>query len=441
MASSAGLALCGQALVVRGGSRFLATTTASSDDDSIFIYDCSTAEKKPQENKGEDGQPVEKGSDTILASTFSTSGSYFALTDDSKRLILFRTKPWQCLSVRSVVRRCTALTFTASEEKVLVADKSGDVYSFSVLEPHGGGTLELGHLSMLLDVAVSPDDRFVLTADRDEKIRVSWAAAPHSIEAFCLGHAEFVSRIFVVPSHPELLLSSSGDGTLRLWEYRSGRELHCCHVGGPQEPEGTQSPKRFAASRIAYCCQENYIALSSDCAPVVHIFQLDAPGRQLVHRQQLSFDRRVWDVAFEERRGLWVLQACQEAPLVLCSLVGGQWQAVPDSDVVKRVSSHLRGNWAPLEDEETEGQKGDLHTVGHQPSLNSANTHSHTLCTSPCVCLKGSLPLSPSSFSSVGDLISWLLGFANFNFPLSIFKDLLICLAMSLQNRFCQRFW
>lgn len=48
----------------------------------------------------EDGQPTDKGSDTILASTFSKSGSYFALTDDSKRLILFRTKPWQCLSVR-----------------------------------------------------------------------------------------------------------------------------------------------------------------------------------------------------------------------------------------------------------------------------------------------------------------------------------------------------
>lgn len=29
MASSAGLALCGQALVVRGGSRFLAASTAS----------------------------------------------------------------------------------------------------------------------------------------------------------------------------------------------------------------------------------------------------------------------------------------------------------------------------------------------------------------------------------------------------------------------------
>lgn len=50
------------------------------------------------------------------------------------------------------MRRCTALTFTASEDRVLVADKSGDVYSFLVLEPDGCGRLELGHLSMLLDV-------------------------------------------------------------------------------------------------------------------------------------------------------------------------------------------------------------------------------------------------------------------------------------------------
>ncbi|KAF6122586.1 WD repeat domain 4 [Phyllostomus discolor] len=154
--------------------------------------------------------------------------------------------------------------FTASEEKVLVADKSGDVYSFSVLEPHECGRLELGHLSMLLDVAVSPDDRYVLTADRDEKIRVSWALAPHNIEAFCLGHTEFVSRIFVVPDHPELLLSSSGDCTLRLWEYRRGRELHCCHLASPQEPAGPWSDKRFAASRITYWSRDSWVALLCD---------------------------------------------------------------------------------------------------------------------------------------------------------------------------------
>ncbi|XP_058379150.1 tRNA (guanine-N(7)-)-methyltransferase non-catalytic subunit WDR4 isoform X2 [Diceros bicornis minor] len=304
MASSAGLSLCGQAVVVRGGSRFLATSIASSDDDSLFTYDCSTAEKKSQENKGEDGPPMDQGSDTILASAFSKSGSYFALTDDSKRLILFRTKPWQCLSVRTVVRRCTALTFTASEEKVLVADKSGDVYSFSVLEPHGCGKLELGHLSMLLDVAVSPDDRYVLTADRDEKIRVSWAAAPHSIESFCLGHTEFVSRVFVVPHLPELLLSSSGDGTLRLWEYRSGRELHCCHLTSLQEPMEPWGNKRFAVSRITYWCQENCVALLCDW--------LCRRGRRL--QQPVQGHLRQRDHLPEEEGGEAAAAAGEEAP-------------------------------------------------------------------------------------------------------------------------------
>ncbi|XP_047421325.1 tRNA (guanine-N(7)-)-methyltransferase non-catalytic subunit WDR4 isoform X1 [Sciurus carolinensis] len=349
MASSAGLALCGKALVVRGGSRFLAASTASSDDDSLFIYDCSTAEKKSPENKGEDGRPTDQGNDTILVSTFSKSGSYFALTDDSKRLILFRTKPWQCLSVRTVVRRCTALTFTASEERVLVADKSGDVYSFSVLEPHGSGRLELGHLSMLLDVAVSPDDRFVLTADRDEKIRVSWAAAPHSIEAFCLGHTEFVSRILVVPSHPELLLSSSGDCTLRLWEYRSGRQLQCCDLASLQEPVEPQGHKRFAASRITFWAQESCVALLCDSVPVVFVFQLEASRPQLVFRQQLTFSHRVWDIALEETRGLWVLQDCHESPLELWRPVQGRWQSVPEGAVLQRLSSHLHGHWAMLE--------------------------------------------------------------------------------------------
>ncbi|XP_003504506.2 tRNA (guanine-N(7)-)-methyltransferase non-catalytic subunit WDR4 isoform X1 [Cricetulus griseus] len=350
MASSAGLALCGQTLVGRGGSRFLAISTTSSDDDCVFTYDCSAAEKKSVPgDKGEDGQPIDKGSDTILASTFSKSGSYFALTDDSKRLILFRTKPWQCLSVRTVVRRCTALVFTASEDQVLVADKSGDVYSFSVLEPDGCGKLELGHLSMLLDVAVSPDDQFVLTADRDEKIRVSWAAAPHSIEAFCLGHTEFVSRILVVPSHPELLLSSSGDGTLRLWEYRSGCQLQCCDLASLREPADHQDHKGLAASRIAFWGQESCVVLLCECVPVVFIFQLDASKQQLVFRQQLTFPHRVWDIVFEDSQGLWVLQDCRDAPLVLWRPVGGQWQAVPEGAVSRRLCSHLRESWAMLE--------------------------------------------------------------------------------------------
>lgn len=60
--------------------------------------------------------------------------------------------------------------------------------------------------------------------------------------------------------------------------------------------------------------------------PVVYIFQLDVPRQQLVYKQQLSFQHRVWDIAFEETQGLWVLQDSQEAPLVLCRPEDGQWQ-------------------------------------------------------------------------------------------------------------------
>lgn len=48
------------------------------------------------------------------------------------------------------MRRCTSVVFTQTEDEVYVADKSGDVYSFSVLEPQKPGELQLGHVSMLL---------------------------------------------------------------------------------------------------------------------------------------------------------------------------------------------------------------------------------------------------------------------------------------------------
>lgn len=57
-----------------------------------------------------------------------------------------------CVCYRFVVRRCTALQFSNTEDELLVADKSGDVYSFSVAEPQMEGELKMGHLSMLLAV-------------------------------------------------------------------------------------------------------------------------------------------------------------------------------------------------------------------------------------------------------------------------------------------------
>ncbi|XP_048348655.1 tRNA (guanine-N(7)-)-methyltransferase non-catalytic subunit WDR4 isoform X2 [Sphaerodactylus townsendi] len=326
------------------------TLSWKRSQDYLFIYDCTTARKKPQQDKG-DGKSVVKSSDTILACAFSSSGTYFALTDDNKRLILFRTEPsWECLSIRLVTRRCTSMILTAAEDKILVADKSGDVYSYSVSEPENTGTIELGHLSLLLDVALSPDDQYILTADRDEKIRVSLTRAPHNIVSFCLGHREFVSRIFVIPDYPNLLLSASGDCTLRLWEYKSGKEVSCCHLNILNASEATKSEKKYVVSRTAYCSEGNYIAILYDCIPTVSIFQLDADAEKLLCKQHISLIHQGWDIAFEETGGLWILQEDKETPLLLYQLVDGQWQPVIEEEGLIKMSKYVHDNWTMFED-------------------------------------------------------------------------------------------
>lgn len=53
---------------------------------------------------------------------------------------------------RCVSRRCTTVRFTLDDATVVVADKSGDVFRFSVSKPQEEGELLLGHLSMVLDM-------------------------------------------------------------------------------------------------------------------------------------------------------------------------------------------------------------------------------------------------------------------------------------------------
>ena len=57
-----------------------------------------------------------------------------------------------CSCRRQLTRRATSLRFTHSDDAVLIADKSGDAYSFSTASPGEDGRLLLGHVSMLLDL-------------------------------------------------------------------------------------------------------------------------------------------------------------------------------------------------------------------------------------------------------------------------------------------------
>lgn len=83
-------------------------------------------------------------------------------------------------------------------------------------------TLLLGHVSLLTDIklAKSGSRTYVVTADRDEHIRISRGIPQtHVIEEFCLGHGEFVSRICIPESRPEIMISGGGDEELYVWEW------------------------------------------------------------------------------------------------------------------------------------------------------------------------------------------------------------------------------
>jgi len=147
---------------------------------------------------------------------------YLALCDELKQLTVWTISSMSLKVQQNLVRKASKVIFTSDSKSILIADKNGDVYQIeteSASEPR----LLLGHLSMLLDVLVDRSGKFVITADRDEKIRVSSFPNSYNIHNYCLGHTEFVTSISFLSQ--DLLVSGSGDGTVKLWKYLEGKEI------------------------------------------------------------------------------------------------------------------------------------------------------------------------------------------------------------------------
>ncbi|KAK5622585.1 WD repeat-containing protein 4 [Crenichthys baileyi] len=96
------LGFSGEWFLITCGKKLIAIHTKESSEP--FVFDCCCAEKRPKSAKvvnGSDGDALEDpGSDSILAFAVSSSGKLMALTDDTKRLVLFHCEPsWHCVSI------------------------------------------------------------------------------------------------------------------------------------------------------------------------------------------------------------------------------------------------------------------------------------------------------------------------------------------------------
>jgi tRNA (guanine-N(7)-)-methyltransferase subunit TRM82 len=95
-------------------------------------------------------------------------------------------------------------------------------------ESHFGQKLLLGHVSMLTDVVLVERDgrNYIVTADRDEHIRISRGIPQaHIIESYCFGHTEFVSRLCVPTTYPNILISGGGEDEIYVWDWLIGKIL------------------------------------------------------------------------------------------------------------------------------------------------------------------------------------------------------------------------
>jgi tRNA (guanine-N(7)-)-methyltransferase subunit TRM82 len=76
---------------------------------------------------------------------------------------------------------------------------------------------------------VSNNFSCIVTSDRDEKIRVTNYPDVHEIGAFCVGHKEYVSSALFFDNE-NLLLSASGDKTLRFWNFKNGKQVQLINL-------------------------------------------------------------------------------------------------------------------------------------------------------------------------------------------------------------------
>lgn len=158
--------------------------------------------------------------------TISKINELIAITTNEKSLFIGKIEEnhVKILSRRFFARTASSIKFSSCGKVLFLADKTGDVFEYSCEDHKLRGKFRFGHISQILDLKVSHDTKFIITSDRDEKIRISNYPATHEIEAFCLGHLEFVSSVDFIDS--SRLVSVSGDKTLKVWSFPEGKQQH-----------------------------------------------------------------------------------------------------------------------------------------------------------------------------------------------------------------------
>ncbi|ORX38234.1 WD40-repeat-containing domain protein [Kockovaella imperatae] len=218
------------------------SSLALASGSSILLYRTSSGSASTS-SSSKPSDPKNHPSSFIRHIAISPDEKHIAALTEAKQLLVFASESLEVLSRRSISKRGAHLSFGPKGD-IILTDKVGDVYRYPLVprvihedERPGNGLLTsdpsrnvdadllLGHVSLISMHLLSEDGKHIITADRDEHIRVSRFPQSFVIERYLFGSEKFVSALCIPSSQPSWLISGGGESVLRTWDWTNGNQL------------------------------------------------------------------------------------------------------------------------------------------------------------------------------------------------------------------------
>ncbi|KAI8979483.1 WD40-repeat-containing domain protein [Mycotypha africana] len=287
---------------------------------------------------------IDNVSDYYRSMVFNNNGSMLATSGENKEICVWDTTDWSLKLKRPAYKRINALDFDKNSTKIMAADKFGDVYCHP-MKDHVDGEEKLnpivGHVSMVTDMLLTPDEKYVITSDRDEHIRVSRYPNGYNIESFCLGHTDVVTRIEILPWNENILVSSGGDCTVRIWDYLKGTEISSIdlkqHILAYKPPTTDANSEDAIVNNIVFDSKSKMCAVVFAKSPAVIILQWNDHNQQFLFKQTVVLSSPILDIAFDLEGKLW---AALDGDLLMTVIISedGKFVEKNDAEVLKQIN-------------------------------------------------------------------------------------------------------
>ncbi|XP_058086714.1 uncharacterized protein LOC131233894 isoform X1 [Magnolia sinica] len=336
--------------------------------------------------------------DPIRAICFAAKGRLFASAGDDKLVKIWNTNSWHCIQTVCSEKRVSAVAISHDGLFLTFADKFGAVWIVGLDRDGESETLVnekpaplfAHYCSIITSLEFSPDGQFIASADRDFKIRVTvFPKTPlngaHEIQSFCLGHTEFVSCLAFVCTleYPQgFLLSGSGDSTVRLWDFISGRLLDTCQVGAKAELLESNGGEEFypAVTDLHASSNGSLIAVAIQSLHGVMLLSCDFSARTLSVAKIVSVRERFIPTSLgmsDSAERLWMvtgasnLSAAGSVPLACVRVISGLEKGSLDSSS-GREPVVLGDDAVPGGDKLLENLQGSITLVKEEKALAAA---------------------------------------------------------------------